>query len=248
MKKSLLLLAAAATFGTAQAQKMGDVFIYGGIGYNSTKVNVGGIKTTLDRSLQITPGIGYQFSKNWGAGVQLDYRISKTGATKAKEQTNYSIAPGLFARYTQPLSPLFFVYGQFNANYIHLSQSVAAGSPNNNQANGFGLSIAPAVGINLSRCISVIGSFGSVGYQYLSADGGADQTQQNFNASIGSDFLLTVQWNLGSRRMRTRREPMGETRNMDRYRDDSNEEMAPPPPPRRRGRMDNRRNMDRDDN
>ena len=251
MKKSLLLLAAAATFGTAQAQKMGDVFIYGGISYNSEKTSFQGTKLDLNRSLTIAPGIGYQFDKNWGAGVQLEYTINKTGATSADEQSSYQLATGLFARYTQPLSPMFFVFGQFNASYIRSSQPV----PNTNddyEGNGFGLSVMPAVGINLSRCISVIGTFGSVGYQRVAYDvsnSGANSDNliaQNFGASLGNQFGLSVQWNFGQK-VRNRREPMSETRNMDRYRDDSNEDREEAPR-RRRGRMDNRRNMDRDDN
>jgi hypothetical protein len=252
MKKSLLLLAAAATFGTAQAQKMGDVFIYGGISYSSEKTSFQGTKLDLNRSFSLTPGIGYQFDKNWGGGVQLEYSIYKTGATSASEQSSYQLATGLFARYTQPLSPMFFVFGQFNASYLRTSDPIA-NSNNDYEGNGFGLSVMPAIGINLSRSISVIGSFGSVGYQRIAYDAsgsGANSDNvivQNFGASIGDQFGLTVQWNLGERRMRTRREPMSETRNMDRYRDDSNEDREEAPR-RRRGRMDNRRNMDRDDN
>lgn len=237
MKKSLLLLAAAATFGTAQAQKMGDVFIYGGISYNSQKTNISGVKTGLDRTLQLNPGIGYQFDKNWGAGVQLEYAIQKTGATSATEETNYSIAPGIFVRYTQPLSPMFFVYGQFNASYLHVNLSTNT-PVTNTIANGFSVGISPAAGINLSRCVSLIGTFGRVGYQYVSGDGDVDN--QNLEATIGNQFGLTVQWNFGKAK-RGRREPMSETRNMDRYRDDDSEEVAP-------SRRRKSRSMDRDDN
>ncbi len=266
MKKTLLLLAAAASFGTAQAQKMGDVFIYGGIGYNQVKqkFEVGGNNADVSnyRLFTATPGIGYQFSKNFGAGVQLDMAAGKTtlpsgsfiGLGESEIDTS-STAIGLFVRYTRNLSPLFFVYGQLNGNYLRTNSIYREDGVKQFEieGNGFGVSVMPAIGINLSRSISVIGSFGTIGYKRLvenEADNSnsGDLITNRINTTFGNDFRLTVQWNLGQGRMRTRREPMTETRNMDRYRDDSNdndrEEAAPR---RRRGRMDDRR-MDRDDN
>ncbi|RYD53472.1 MAG: porin family protein [Sphingobacteriales bacterium] len=254
MKKIFLSLAAIASFGAANAQKMGDVFVYGNIGYTDVKneVSGSGIPTTTtshERTFNFAPGIGYQFDRNWAIGLSGNFEAMKNtvpatgGETGTKQSLTYV---GPFVRYTQPLSPMFFLYGQLNAqyvraNYTELTAGVKTGEL---EGNGFAVNVMPALGINVSRSIAVVGSFGKLGYSRVKLNaptGGSDLIASGIDATFGSNFTLGIQWNLGGRgRMRTRREPMGETRSMDRYRDnegDTKEEMpTPPPAPRRRMR------------
>jgi hypothetical protein len=254
MKKILLSLTAIASFGAANAQKMGDVFVYGNIGYTDAKTEVSGsgIPTTTtshERTFNFAPGIGYQFDRNWAIGLAGNFKAMKntlptTGGETGDKQSLTYVGP--FVRYTQPLSPMFFLYGQLNAQYVRANYTeLAAGVKTSElEGNGFAVNVMPAIGINVSRSIAIVGSFGELGYSRVKLNpptGGGDIIASGIAATFGSNFTLGVQWNLGSRgRMRTRREPMGETRNMDRYRDnetETNENMpTPPPAPRRRMR------------
>lgn len=242
MKKTLLFLAAAASFGTASAQKAGDIFVYGSIGYmdNRDKTNTSGVSTeTHGREFTFTPGIGYQFNTNWGAGLTGDMVATKvttpastgTGTNEVKESLTYA---GPFVRYTRNLSNLFFVFGQFNAMYVRSNYNTSTNGASGNALEGNGVAgrLFPALGINVSRSLSVIGSFGAIEYLHLTRDQSGintDYKTDNLNATFGRNFTLGVQWNFSTGMHRSRMEPMDETRRMDTSDDNGGEDM-----PRRR--------------
>ena len=259
MKKIFLTMATLASFGAAQAQQMGDMFINGGIGYSHSKPEINNGTTTAkgasDNRFFFTPSVGYQFDRNWGAGLTFKYDINRTVSTGLNNTeikvTDRALGIGPFLRYTQPLSQMFFVYGQLNALYVNGKKSSDIGGTNTTtgKINGFDVSIMPAIGINLSRSIAVTGSFGRLGYATLRDENPNNSniyTRTNtFDATFGNEFSLGVQWNFAGGRPhmhnRNRVEPMSETRRMDRYRDnDEDNDGVRNETPRRR-RMDRNR-------
>ncbi len=247
MKKTLLFLAAAASFGTATAQKAGDIFVYGSIGYMDNRDKVTGNGTSLDtrhyREFTFTPGVGYQFNTNWAVGLTGDMVASKTttpsstttGTDEVKGSKTYV---GPFVRYTRNLSNLFFVFGQFNAMYVRTNEGSSASgvSAPTLEGNGVAGRVFPALGINVSRSLAVVGTFGAIEFEHLTRNYSGvtgDYKSDNLNATFGRNFTLGVQWNFGTAGRRMRSEPMDETRRMD-TRDDNDGDDMPRPPRRRR--------------
>jgi hypothetical protein len=242
MKKVLLSLAACASLAAANAQHSGGIFVYGGVGFNydkpSSTFNFPGGSSTFEvknQSAFVTPGIGFQLNEHLGIGLNFSYMLSKSDSTGSgggvsqfnnRKMTDFAVGP--FIRYTQHLGQYFFTYAQFNASYLHgkeTEENNFSGPTLTDEEsyNGFGFNIVPAIGINLSRCIAITGSFGDVGYshkKYKLPDPGVagfstDQKNDAFGINFGKQFTLGVQWNLGGGMHHTHREPMDETRNMD---------------------------------
>lgn len=237
MKKLLLSLAAIASLSAANAQKMGDVFVNGMISFNGSTSDDSRAGSTTNGSVSnrfaLTPSVGYQFDRNWGAGLMVDYRINRTTTPSTTgadvKETGRTIGVGPFLRYTRHLSPMFFLYGQLNAMYVNgrTSNDALGTTTVTGKSNGVNLDVMPAVGINITRHIAITGSFGRVGFNTLKNESPTNSSvytrTNSFEATFGHEIMFGVQWNFSGGRMhRTRREPMGETRNMDRYRDDSN--------------------------
>lgn len=225
MKKAILTLAAIASVAAANAQREGQVFVYGGVGFNyekpSTTFSFSGGNGTFEvknQSAFVTPGIGYQFNEHWGIGLNFNYTLTKsdssasfTGtATDFSNTRSSEILVGPFVRYTQHLGEHFFVYGQFNAGYIHGNEhdenNLSGATLSNDEGyNGFAFNIVPAIGINLSRCWAVTGSFGDIGYRHINYDAPnglpagvtSDTKNDKFGINFGQQFTLGVQWNFG---------------------------------------------------
>jgi len=232
MKKAILTLAAIASVAAANAQHMGEVFVYGGVGFNynkpSNSTTIGGVTTTDETKYQsgfLTPGIGYQLDHHWGVGVQLNATLDKTDVTGGDKSKTTTFLVGPFVRYTQHLGEHFFVYGQFTASYVHGKQKdePAAGGSDEETYNGFDFTVMPGIGINLSHCWSVTGAFGSLGYQhykYTDPDGlpagvSVDRKNDAFGVSFGQQFTLGVQWQFGGHMHKGHHEMMDDTRRMD---------------------------------
>jgi hypothetical protein len=248
MKKALLFVAATATFGTASAQKMGDIFVYGSIGYTDQKQDVSSSAGSADvshyRSFNFNPGVGYQIGTHLGVGLMADFNAAKNGTTDATTESSSQTFVGPFVRYTRNLSNMFFAFGQLDAGYIRTNTKTPTGvgtTKDELEGNGFGIRIMPAIGVNVTSRMALIGSFGNISYSRVTENpptGGIDYTSSGLNASFGNNFTLGVQWNFGGG-MRSRRsgaEPMSETRRMRDTNDDEEEA------PRRRRRTNNNDN------
>src|ERR1700760_3460307 len=106
MKKRILgiLLLTGSVF-SSQAQK-GTVLVYGVGGIHREKES-NDEKTTV---FTINPGVGYQFTGNWTAGIAGSYgRQHFKPETGAENETNtYKL--GGFARYTHTFNTIFSLY------------------------------------------------------------------------------------------------------------------------------------------
>ncbi len=253
MKKLLLSLAALTAFGAAHAQKTGDVFVNGSIGYqhSNSEWNAGNkaMNGPVTNHFFIMPSVGYQFNNNWGAGITMKYEYNHAKfapgglALDTTNRTN-TFGVGPFLRYTKQLSPLFFVNGQLNALYVtgKATLETAGTTTTTGRRNGVDVNVMPSIGINVTRCLALTGSMGRLGYATVKDENPSNSsiyTRENaFDVTFGREFALGLQWNFGAGRThRHRAEPMSETRRMDRYRDnDGDNETPADEAPRRRRR------------
>ncbi len=172
----------------SQAQK-GSILLYGNVGISSTK-EADDDKTS---SFNINPGVGYQFSDNWTAGVNLGYGQTKfnpegIGATSTTKEYN----AGLFARYTKPLGSIFSIYGQGNAGYMGTDFD-------GSKSNGFGVNIFPAVAVNVYNGFALNFSFGGISYESTKVKG-ASESRNEFDLSFGQQAHFGISKNFGGKK------------------------------------------------
>ena len=180
--KKIILTALLATAGlVAQAQK-NTLLVYGDLGITSGK-SAADVKTT---SFKLTPGVGYQFNDNWTAGVNLRTESWKQGSPSVKSST---FGAGPFIRYAYPLSDIFAVYGQFNAN-------VVSGKTAGVKSNGFQGELFPAIGVNLKNGFALNFNFGSLALS-TSKVKGASSGSSDFGLHFGSGAGFGISKNFG---------------------------------------------------
>jgi hypothetical protein len=173
MKKvisTLMLVAALATTSNAQFK---SILLYGNIGTENNKDAAG----NKNGSFAFNPGIGYQFSNELTAGINLGIGGASVTPIGGAKTSNSSFAVGPFLRYTRVLSSLFGVYGQLNAGIR--STSFAGAST----GSGMYANIQPSAYVNLKNGFALNFTFGSLGYGSAKATGAASSS-----TSLGFDF------------------------------------------------------------
>lgn len=159
------------------------LLVYGSIDITSSKASTG----VKSNAFSFSPGVGYQFNAHWTTGANWAVRSTKTGEPEIKTS---SFSAGPFIRYAYPLSDIFAVYGQFNANYL-------TGKSGGIKSNGFSAQIFPAIGVNLKNGFALNFNFGSLGIVNSKPKSGATAT--NFTFSFGSGAGFGVSKNFGLR-------------------------------------------------
>ncbi len=184
MKKlllSLVLLCAVAF--TAQAQEIGSKWVSGSAGVWSTKTGNGKRMTNYN----IVPEMGFVVGENLGVGVKLGFTHDDEYALlnqKVKVDI-YEINP--FVRYTFAKGNIgaLFVDGGVGYGYVKL------GGLN---GDSFDIGLRPGVAFNVSDNISLIGTFGFLGYQSLKVKSyKSDAFGLNFDLSeiqLGVSFIF----------------------------------------------------------
>lgn len=99
-----------------------------------------------------------------------------------------SFGAGPFIRYAYPLSDIFAVYGQFNANFL-------SGKTAGVKSNGFQGTLFPAIGVNLKNGFALNFNFGSLGFGSNKVKGSDAAT--NFGLSFGSGAGFVISKNVG---------------------------------------------------
>src|SRR5258705_4170350 len=113
MKKIVLgvLFMSGLTFAS-RAQK-GSILAYGVMGIRTEK-QPNDDKTTV---FSVYPGVGYQFSKNWTAGVSGGFSQKKFNPKTDSESKSDAYRIGGFARCTYAFNSIFSFYGQGDVYY-----------------------------------------------------------------------------------------------------------------------------------
>jgi len=223
MKKLFLAIIAMGSIAPvkAQAPKDGSILIYGNIGFSSskTKDDPGTAGATVaeskESSFNINPGIGYQFNRNWTAGLNIGYSTGKNEDADATVGTvkTTDLAIGPFIRHTHILSNTFFIFNQLNLNYLSGKDRLELPAPApdfENTYKGFGANWFPAIGISVNNTVALNFQFGGLSYENVDWD--IDASQQTietsgFDFTFGQQASIGISVNLGGRKMRTTMEP-----------------------------------------
>ena len=164
MKKlffTLALMLGLAT--TVSAQEVGQMWIGGSVGFNSTKVGDG------DRvsSYRIIPEIGYAFAENMGVGIKLGYAHNRMSLGQAEgvnlmAKDAFTINPFLRMAFLKGEMGSLFVDGGVGYTYGK-TEKVADTSI---KLNAWEVGFRPGVAVNVSKRITLTGKFGFLGYQH----------------------------------------------------------------------------------
>lgn len=187
MKKIVLGVLLVSGFTVSHAQK-GSILVYGNLGIRTEK------QPNEDRTtvLNVYPGVGYQFSNHWTAGVSGGFGQEKFDPESGVEVKSDAYKAGGFARYTHTISSIIFVYGQGDVYY--LGKKVGG-----IKSDGVGIALTPAIGINVWNNFALNFSFGDISYEKLKVKG-AENATQTFDANIGNEIKIGVSKNFGGRK------------------------------------------------
>ncbi|MES2431593.1 MAG: outer membrane beta-barrel protein [Bacteroidota bacterium] len=188
MKKLLIAVFALISIG-ASAQE-NSVLLYGNVNIRSSK----GLDGTQSSTFIINPGIGYQFTKNLTAGINLgiDADKTETSGTSNNYNKNFIFSAGPFLRYTKPLNDLFSAYAQLNASYLSSTAKPYTGSEV--KWNGFGTSLIPALSINVHNGLALNFNIGGIDFTSVGPKDGTSNIN-SFNLTFGQSVGIGIQKN-----------------------------------------------------
>lgn len=152
---------------TVSAQEVGQIWVGGAVGFNSTKIGDG------DRvsSYRIIPEIGYAFAENMGVGIKLGYAHNKS--VLGSEDTfkdSFTVNPFIRMAFLKGSMGSLFVDG--GAGYTYGKSDVTTYDSEGNaitgklKLNAWEVGFRPGVAVNVSSRITLTGKFGFLGYQH----------------------------------------------------------------------------------
>lgn len=193
MKKTILSLMLMAGITTAALAQEGSVLVYGNAGLSSNKI----ANDSKSSSYSILPGIGYQFSENWTAGLSFGVYGSRSEfGTTVNKNNGFSVGP--FVRYTHKISDLFSLFGQADVNY-NSSKSTSFGDPSTT-VNGFNVGIIPAVQMNVKNGFALNFGFGGIEYGSSKVDAPGANSSNSFNLTFGQQVNFGISKNFGGKK------------------------------------------------
>jgi hypothetical protein len=185
MKRVMLTFVMILSVLVVQAQK-NSLLLYGALNLQSAKTPAStGTLSTKSNTFSISPGIGYQFTDHWTAGINIAASSMKYGSPEVKTS---SFGAGPFIRYAYPLSNIFAVYGQLNTNAI-------SGKTADVKMSGFQATLFPAIGVNLKNGFALNFNFGGLGFSSSKPKGGGTAT--SFGLAFGSGAGFGISKNFG---------------------------------------------------
>lgn len=149
MKKIFMTMAAMVIAASASAQ----VYIGGCAGLSSVKYG----KADSKMHYALVPEIGYEFNKNWEAGLTVGYEGVEDG------NNTFEIAP--YARYTFCSTKLVDLFLEGTVGYTHIGGNGA-------DVDGYEIGIKPGLKVNLSDHVAFVTKVGFLGYKQA-GDGAA---------------------------------------------------------------------------
>ncbi len=191
MKKVFLYLAVSCMFATANAQKK-SVLLFGDLGFITSKLSDPG--TTTNTRYFINPGIGYQFSDNWTAGLNFGIENNKdeSGGSYSKTKT---LKGGPFVRYTYSISELFNFYVQAEAAALSLHFRTSVDPTK--KTSGFAASVAPAIAFKIKKGFALNFGLGGIEYLNITYPSIDNQRAKGLYLSFGKQYNIGVSKNFG---------------------------------------------------
>lgn len=182
MKKAVMSLLVMALGITGVYAQRNTVLVYGAVSAASHKQANG----TKASQFSFSPAVGYQFTDNWTAGLTLSTESTRT-QTSLGEAKSSAFAVGPFIRYAVPLSDIFALYGQFNAD-------VLSGKVSDVNTTGFRGTFFPAIGVTMKNGFALNFSFGGLSLATQKAKGDSENTT-DFVLNFGSGASFGISKN-----------------------------------------------------
>lgn len=195
MKKTFLSLLLLAGISTASIAQEGSVLVYGNAGFSSNK----SASDSKSSSYTLNPGVGYQFSENWTAGLAFGVNGSRSEIGTSgnfNKTTGFEVGP--FVRYTHKISDLFSLFGQANANYTTSEFKPFTGT--GSTVNGFNLGIIPAVQLNVKNGFALNFGFGGIEFESQKFDAPGAEASNSFNFTFGQQVNFGISKNFGGKK------------------------------------------------
>jgi hypothetical protein len=193
MKKLLLSLLACGAVAAANAQA-GSILVFGDAGISATKEAAE--KPDKELKFNITPGVGYQFNKNWTVGIYGNYSSETVHPDGGKRSGDKAFGGGVFGRFTHNISPIFSLFGQARVGYVAGHSILLEEKVEASQFNGFEAGFFPAVGINVINGFALNFSFGGVDFRSTKLKD-ADYSTSSFGLTFGQQFHAGISKNFG---------------------------------------------------
>jgi hypothetical protein len=193
MKKMLVILALA-MFSFANAQK-GSVLVMGSINYSSqTTSSFGG--DAEQKVFTFSPKVGYQFHKNWTAGIEASVGTIKQEYMNYDEEKTNASSFGGFIRYSQPLNQTFSFYTDLGLGFQNLKNTYYDYNDgiSKQKADGIYIGVTPAIFINVNKGFGLNFNIGGIGYDTLSYNHGGGDVK-TFNFTFGQAFSVGISKN-----------------------------------------------------
>lgn len=191
MKKVFLYLAACCIVATATAQKK-SVLLFGDLGFVTSKFSDPG--STKNTRYFINPGIGYQFSDKWTAGLNFGIENNKdqSGGDYSKTKT---LRGGPFVRYTRSISELFNFYAQADFSFLDLTYKNSSGLTQ--ETTGSAVSLVPAIAFKIKNGFALNFGLGGIEYLNITYPSIDNQRVKGVYLSFGKQFNIGVSKNFG---------------------------------------------------
>lgn len=197
MKKFFLSAIMIGGVAMAAHAQPNSVLVFGDLGVHTTK-DANDNKT---RSFNISPGIGYQFNRNWTLGLAGGFETSRSRPVNTKDWNfNNTYNAGVFVRHTVPVGKFFAFFSQLEAGY----QGRSIGNTGTNttlNANGFYAKLTPAVAVYVADGFALNFGFGGIEYNTLKFSG-ATKANSSFDLTWGTQFNIGVSKNFSCGHMR----------------------------------------------
>ncbi len=181
--KKLFLMAA---FVVASVAASAQVYVGGGIGFQSSKADTDGAKAAT--SFSITPEIGYHLDDNWAVGIGLGYSHAKSSSEVKTDA--FTIEP--YARYTFAKwnNVGLFVDGVVG----YTNKTVKEDGEDDVKTNTFNIGLRPGLSISLNDKLNFVTTVGFLGYKNTDYDAykvnsyGFDFDLSNINFALYYNF------------------------------------------------------------
>jgi hypothetical protein len=190
--KKVFIIAALAIVSFANAQK-GTVLVAGNVGYNS--VTKGDFK---ESSFEFAPKVGYQFTDNVTVG--LETAIGNGTSSNIVENTKFeskdnNFKLGAFLRYSQPLTGVFSVFGDFGVGMKSRKETKIGFVSTETKSDGFYLGFTPAIGVDLKKGFCLNFSIGGLNYDSMKPDVDGAKATNTFAFTFGKQASIGISKN-----------------------------------------------------
>lgn len=188
MKKIILASLFMAGLALSVNAQKNSVLVYGTVSARTTKFEPSDNKSS---DFSFMPGIGYQFTNHWTAGIAGGFSSGKSeSGTMVNKQNGYVVGP--FVRYTKTLSNTFFFFSQLDAQYMSTTSMPPFGPET--KTTGFGVEVTPAIGANVYKGLALNFSFGSLSYMTQKTKDTPNKTK-SFGLTFGNQVNIGISKN-----------------------------------------------------